>query len=110
MAGRREEDQERSAGTRFQAEPAVRRPDIPANRGLDHARCARTGFGGAPDRAGRRGPGGRSPRTRRDARIVASRGVELTRAGAFWPRFPAVLVVSQTPFRAFVTCFRAAQI
>src|SRR5260370_43995 len=32
MAGRREEDQERSASTRFQAEPAVLRPDVPATR------------------------------------------------------------------------------
>ena len=54
------EDQKRPAGARLQAHAAIRRPDIPANRGLDHARCARLEFHRAPDRAGRRRPGGRS--------------------------------------------------
>src|SRR5260370_17013965 len=110
MAGRGEEDQERSAGARFQAEPALWRPDFPASGGLHYVGCPRTGLGGAPDRAGRRGTGGRSPWTRRNVGIMASRRTELNRTGASLPRFPPVLVWSQTPFAPFVPCFRVPQI
>ena len=88
VAGGGEEDQERSAGARLQAQPAVRRPDFPANGGFHHARCARLGQHRAAGRAGRRRPGGRSARARRHAGFVAAGGLQLSRAGA---RFGAVL-------------------
>ena len=74
-------DQERSAGARFQADAALRRPDFPANGGFHHARCARPEFDCAADRAGRRRTGGRSARARRHAGLVAARGLQLSRAG-----------------------------
>ena len=48
-------------------------------RGLDRARCARSGRDRAADRAGRRGAGGRSARPRRHAGAVAAGGRQLNR-------------------------------
>ena len=43
VADCREENQERPAGARFQAQSAVRRPDFPADGGFHHAGCTRFG-------------------------------------------------------------------
>ena len=79
----------------YKLDAAFRRPDVPANGGLDHLRCARLEFHCAPDRAGRRRPGGRSALARRHARIVAPRSLELSCAGCPSPHSPALRVLPQ---------------
>ncbi len=103
LAGCRKEDQKRSAGARFQADAAIRGPDVPARGSFDHVRCARLEFHRAPDRAGRRCPGGRSALARRHARIVAPRGVQLSLTGCPWPHSPALRVLPHSLFGPFVT-------
>ena len=58
---------------------ALRRPDFPANGGVHHARCARFERDCAAGRAGRRRAGGRPPRPRWHAGVVAARGDQLNR-------------------------------
>ena len=56
----------------YKLDAALWRPDFPANGGFHYARCTRIERDCAPDRAGRRGTGGRSARSRRHAGLVAA--------------------------------------
>ena len=87
----------------YKLDSAIWRPDVPANGGFDHVRCARFEFHCAPDRAGRRRPGGRSAFAGRHARIVAPRGVQLSLTGGPWPHSPALRVLPHSLFGPFVT-------
>ena len=77
-----EERQERFAGARFQTDAALRRPDVSANGGLHYAGRARLERDRAAGRARRPGPGGRPPRPRWNAGIVAAGGELIRRSPA----------------------------
>ena len=94
----REERQERPAGARLQADAALRRPDVPAHGGFDHARCARLECDRAPDRAGRRGPGGRSALASTACwRCGSPRGRQLSRTRRLFATFSRTAGVVTRP-------------
>ena len=105
LAGRAEGRQERSAGARFQAVAALRRPDFSANGGLHYARCARPERDCAAGRAGRRRAGGRSPGARWHAGIVASRRGQLNRVSRVSVPFSRIAGIVTIPNPAVCHAF-----